>query len=168
MEKHFNELAEVSKVVSDLENSIEQAEEFQHVLIQTGRLLKHNKSAAKEHLTEMLQNQVHISDNEAQSVGFSYIAGVVSKEQRVALEKQAFYSSRGNAYCIFSDLKKTEKEVGARLKQLQDLNEANDAESNSNDDDSKNVFIIFFLGSHLRRKLTRLCESLGVRLYLYH
>jgi hypothetical protein len=28
-------------------------------------------------------------------------------------------------------------------------------------------FVIFFLGANMRRKLTRVCESLGVRLYLY-
>ena len=34
-------------------------------------------------------------------------------------------------------------------------------------EDAKHVFIVFFLGAHLRRKLTRLCESMSVRLYLY-
>lgn len=41
MERYYHDLSEVTKVVTDLESNLEQAIEFDHVLIHTGRLLRH-------------------------------------------------------------------------------------------------------------------------------
>ncbi len=72
-------------------------------------------------------------------VGFTYVAGVVSRAQRPVLERQSFLASRGNVFSIFSDA----------------------------DFEGMQPFVMFFMGATLRKKVTRVCESLGVRLYLF-
>lgn len=72
-------------------------------------------------------------------VGFTYVAGVVSRAQRPMLERQSFLASRGNVFSIFSDA----------------------------DFEGMQPFVMFFMGATLRKKVTRVCESLGVRLYLF-
>ena len=170
MTKYYDNLQEVSKVAAELETSLEQAVEFDHVLIHTGRLLKH-RAFAQESLEDRKREEAYSSaarygagssddrkeqelfafDAEAQQAaaasqaraeqfGFQFLAGVVSKQLHPVLERQIFLSSRGNCFTFFQELE---------------------------GDENKVAFILFFLGATLRRKLARICESMGVRLYLY-
>jgi hypothetical protein len=75
----------------------------------------------------------------ADSFGFQYLAGVVSRAQKPVLERQVYLSTRGNTFSLFSDV----------------------------DGEDKVVFILFFLGNALRRKLSKVCDALSVSLYLY-
>lgn len=77
----------------------------------------------------------------------SYVAGVVSRAQKPAFERQIFLASRGNTLNLYSE-------------------NSIDAES-GNPETEMIPFVVYFLGAQLRRKITRICESLNVRLYIY-
>jgi V-type H+-transporting ATPase subunit a len=159
VDKYYDELQEVGRVIGDLETSLEQAIEFDHVLIHTGRLLRHRAFAEealelqKREARESDQKEMELFDfdSEAQQAaalaqarseqfGFQFLAGVVSKAQHPVMERQVFLASRGNCFTFSQELE---------------------------GDENKIAFILYFLGSALRRKLVRICESLSVRLYLY-
>eukprot|EP00455_Lapot_gusevi_P028790 TRINITY_DN3084_c0_g2_i6.p1 TRINITY_DN3084_c0_g2~~TRINITY_DN3084_c0_g2_i6.p1 ORF type:complete len:581 (+),score=196.23 TRINITY_DN3084_c0_g2_i6:104-1846(+) len=152
VDKSFSEAQDMSRVVTELKGSLEQAIEFDHVLQHTEKLLRSHRGRVREVLDEKKsvsrgdQKDVPLvdleSDNQnsrAEQLGFQYLAGVVPRAMRPVLERQVFLSSRGNVFSLFADMEGSDKAS----------------------------FTLFFLGGNLRRKLTRICESLNVRLYLY-
>jgi hypothetical protein len=78
--------------------------------------------------------------SQAADSNFSYVAGVVPRAMKPVLERQGFLISRGKMMMVFADAVER---------------------------DGVMPFVFYFIGATMRKKVTRLCESLGVRLYLY-
>ena len=167
--KYFTEIGDHVRVIAELQTSLAQAKEFHLVLEESGKLLKFENLARQEleevkyeqgldredassfqmrELSSEPLNLTQYPNYSANPVSLSYVAGVVSRASRPALERQLFLISRGNTLNIFS-----EKSLAAF--------------DGATPEQEVFPFVVYFLGAHLRRKITRLCESLAVRIYIF-
>merc|ERR1719317_444912 len=72
-------------------------------------------------------------------VGLRYISGIVKLPQRHAFQRQVFLVTRGNSYVLFRDIEGTEEAF---------------------------TFMVLYLGDKFGCQLRRLCDFMGVKIYL--
>merc|ERR1719317_170103 len=73
------------------------------------------------------------------AVGLKYISGIVKLPQRHAFQRQVFLITRGNSYVLFRDIEGTEEAF---------------------------TFMVLYLGDRFGSQLRRLCDFMGIQIYL--